>query len=343
MPMPHALSTIIRYLKRTREMCDPPPYQWYSFGFEILNNVNPQEYRLSGTQMALTHNSRSIFLRKVSPNSCIMALLKELEEEGKKHGNKHICGFRWVAEKTKFDDRFSVREFVEKNLYTLLLNMARSITMQVECHLMSTDPRALRDATRGHPPAPQPRPPRVEETRPEPMQTTPSPPTPIPATPIPATPNEEESWPLVIYTSMDRNIEANREWLNFLFMCQKIAHTLGVSHQEAVYHNCIKMEMARKGISHISHFHCVQKMPGGDVTKIGECDLVVELRSGAFLVELKVCQGWRKYENQVKKYINACYSMGYKIEGAAILNFNPRGFIECAMFEVNRRHTPSVV
>eukprot|EP00960_Hanusia_phi_P061532 764867-Hanusia_phi.AAC.9 len=306
------------------------PYEWSSFGYEILASVDPCEYDLVGVELVLRHNSQCVFRRTIQSNSSLQSLLKELEQEGKASGNKHIGGFCCVGERTKIGE-VTVRSFVERNLRRLLRGMAKNILQVVTGVYQEPEPLYPQDCEMmDNPPSPAP-PPLI--TPPQTMSPSPAPPS-----------HEGEpdaSWPLLLYCSPDRACDTQREWVNFLLMCQAIGRTLGVSHQEAVYHNCIKMEMTRRQIPHISHFHCMQRMPGGDVAKIGELDLMVELRCGHYLVELKACTNWRRYENQVKKYINACHSMGYKAHGAAILNFNPKGVIECAMYDATCHHAPA--
>eukprot|EP00960_Hanusia_phi_P065509 766114-Hanusia_phi.AAC.15 len=352
---------MLAYLKKVNE---PMPYEWSTFGYEILVSVNPADYNLVGKELVLRHNASSVFRRDIEAGSCLKDLLKQLEQEGKATANKHIGGFCCVGERTRIGD-ITVKAFIERNFRKLLLGLGERITRTAKGFKQDTDKQPMDNpfsAFRMQPssaPSPAPslpsadcemedapttppaylQPPRAASlhTQPSQAQTV----QPILGNPVASNPDADTSWPLLLYCSPDRACDTNREWINFLLMCQAIARTLGVSHQEAVYHNCIKMEMTRRQTPHISHFHCMQRMPGGDMTKIGELDLMVELRCGNYLVELKVCDNWRRYDNQIKKYINACHSMGYKAHGAAILNFNPKGVIECVMYDATSRHAPS--
>lgn len=322
---------MLSHLKRARRQHG---YDWCTFGYEILSSMKPVDYRLVGEEMVLRHNSKNVFRTTIQEDSCVMALLKELEGQGKAVGNKHVSGFCCVAERTKIGSKGTVRCFVEANLTKLLRGMARGIIARVDGFCVEEQGRKDDRVA------------RQEETPDVIMFEPGDPPVDPPDTTYPLlrpiNPSDPAcTWPLVIYGGQTQGVETNREWLNFLLMCQCIANTLGVSHQEAVYHNCIKMEMARRNVPHISHFHCVQRLPGGEMAKIGELDLLVELATGNYLVELKVCAQWRRFENQIKKYINAVHSMGYRAAGAAIVNFNPKGVIEVAMFDAASRHAPS--
>jgi hypothetical protein len=327
-------------LKRARR---PHGYEWSTFGYEILSNLTPSDYNLVGKEIVLRHNSRNVFRAMIREESCLVILLKDLERRGKEGGNKHISGFCCVAERTKIGGSQTLRGFVETHLTRLLRSMARGILSRVDgfeerrddYRPSPSDVITVDDNGEGG---------REDFETAAPPALLPNIPPPLPSS-IPSLNPLDPSctWPLVVYAGAEAGggIEANRDWMNFLLMCQCIANTLGVSHQEAVYHNCIKMEMARRQVPHISHFHCVQRLPGGEMAKIGELDLLVELKSGNFLVELKVCSQWRRFENQLKKYINAVHSMGYRCQGAAIVNFNPRGVIEVAMFDAASRHAPA--
>ena len=317
-------------LSRLKKARRPHGYEWSTFGYEILSNVMPADYNLVGKEIVLRHNSRNVFRATIRAESCLVVLMKDLERRGKEAGNKHISGFCCVAERTRIGGDQTLRGFVETHLTRLLRSMAHGIIARVDGFCVEEEGRK-----------------EDKEETPDVIMFEPGDP---PADPSdttypllrPINPSDPAcTWPLVIYGGQTQGVETNREWLNFLLMCQCIANTLGVSHQEAVYHNCIKMEMARRQVPHISHFHCVQRLPGGEMAKIGELDLLVELATGNYLVELKVCSQWRRFENQIKKYINAVHSMGYRAAGAAIINFNPKGVIEVAMFDAASRHAPA--
>eukprot|EP00960_Hanusia_phi_P074976 768352-Hanusia_phi.AAC.1 len=154
---------------------------------------------------------------------------------------------------------------------------------------------------------------------------------------------KSDHWALIIHSIPGKYMDLDNDFMKFLRMCLDVATTLGVSNREAVYQNCLKAMLTTNQVAHICPYQCIVRLPTGDHISIGECDLLIEFGTNRhYLIELKVCNQWRKYESQVKKYINACHSINKKIAGAAIVNFNPKGLVEVVMFETNIRHSVSI-
>lgn len=285
---------------------------WNALGYEIFQNVRASDFSLSNQVVSLRHNVKQTYTHTLQENDNLRSVLKDLEERGKKDGNAHISGFCCIAERTKIGSQ-TVKDFVNENHSRLLRLFAQYILsttdedMQIEnCSPFFPQRRPLAVLNGSRVDVPD----RIEPC----------------------------IWPLIITKPWPERLPD--DFVNFLMLAQNIATTLGVSHQEHMYQHCIKMALTSKGIAHMSPFHCMVKLGTGDMAKIGECDILLELHSGHYLVELKVCSQCKKYEDQIKKYINGCYSIGRRISGACILNFHPKGQVECFMYQVNTRHLP---
>lgn len=329
----------------------PEPILWSTYGYEILTAVSVKEYNLENFNLVLRHNESNVFSEKLGPRSNFKDVLKKLEVMGKESCNNHISGFCCVAERTRLMPPHSsvsefhkvgvtVKSFVELNLMRLLKDLALNILHYCDCddEFISTGRKKRGSAA------------VVEavdltydviENKDDVFMDLESP-SPVAAESMQlASPTAQDNgWMLVVHSIPGKYQDLDSDWMKFLRMCLEVANTLGVSNRENMYQNCLKAMMTTKHISHMSPYECVVKLPTGDMVKVGECDIMVEFGTGRhYLVELKVCSQWRKYESQVKKYINACHSINRKIAGAAIVNFNPKGMVEVVMFECNMRHS----
>lgn len=309
---------------------------WSVFGYEILHAVDVKEYHLEGFSMILRHNESNMFVEKIERGSNLKALLKKLEMLGKTYGNNHISGFCCVAERTRLvapkEDMsefhkvgMTVKSFVEVNFKRIVKDLALSLLKFCDDDVEEVFRPKARCQQALQPSAVSAIVVEEDDVRVMGSETVSM---------------SQNNWALVIHSIPGKYTDLDQDWMKFLRMCLDVANTLGVSNREHMYQNCLKAMMTTSHISHMSPYECVVKLPTGDMVKVGECDIMVEFGTGRhYLVELKVCSQWRKYESQVKKYINACHSINRKIAGAAIVNFNPKGMVEVVMFECNMRHS----
>eukprot|EP00960_Hanusia_phi_P018632 549722-Hanusia_phi.AAC.6 len=332
-------------------------YEWLSwsvFGYEILNFINVDDYQIEGYNLILRHNESNMFVEKMPSGCNLKNLLKKLEVVGKTYANNHISGFTCVAERTRImpphadADEFykvgiTVRSFVETNLKRIVKDMALSLLKfadedgtSVVRNAKSNIPIVVEDDV-------------VEDFGTEDVSMSIESQEEVPCNVQPVSPpgsvykENKDNWALLIHSIPGKYMDLDNDWMRFLRMCLDVANTLGVSNREAMYQNCLKAMMTTKQIAHICPYQCIVRLPTGDHISVGECDLLIEFGNNRhYLVELKVCTQWRKYESQVKKYINACHSVGKQVAGAAIVNFNPKGVVEVIMFETNMRHSVSM-
>lgn len=326
----------------------PEPILWSTYGYEILTAVSVKDYNLDNFSLVLRHNESNVFSEKLGPKSNFKDVLKKLEVMGKESCNNHISGFCCVAERTRLMPPHSsvsefhkvgvtVKSFVELNLIRLLKDLALNILQYCDCEddivVRAKDKRKKAEMS----PSAFVEPVDLTYDADVVMDIE----SPVSETMQLSSPTAQDSgWMLVVHSIPGKYQDLDHDWMKFLRMCLEVANTLGVSNRENMYQNCLKAMMTTKHISHMSPYECVVKLPTGDMVKVGECDIMVEFGTGRhYLVELKVCSQWRKYESQVKKYINACHSINRKIAGAAIVNFNPKGMVEVVMFECNMRHS----
>jgi hypothetical protein len=361
-----------RYAEYVREPREPrESIVWSTYGYEILGALRVREYSLENFNLVLRHNEQNIFLEKLGPRSNVKDVLKKLEVMGKESCNSHISGFCCVAERARLMPPHSsvaefykvgvtVKAFVEANLHRLLKDLALHILHYCDDVENShgvvdltddvtddiTDNASGATYVTGYENSTENYTENSTENDDVVMEA-------IDVAPPVKAPERPREWPsecgeggrdggwmLVVHSVPGKYMDLDHDWMKFLRMCLDVANTLGVSNRENMYQNCLKAMMTTRHISHMSPYQCVVKLPTGDMVKVGECDIMVEFGTGRhFLVELKVCSQWRRYESQVKKYINACHSINRKIAGAAIVNFNPKGMVEVVMFECNVRHS----